>query len=870
MTKHTLLTGTAFAVLVGLAAPVAAQGLEEIVVTARKREEKLSEIPLSITAFSAEDIARKGFRDLEDITKAAPGVQYSNMGNQIPGRYDSQIRFRGMNVNISDPSLQLGSLFVDGVYVLGGSQSIPVNDLERIEVIKGPQSAYFGRGTFGGAINYITRNPSLTDYKGQVDVSAATYSDFDVSAAHEGPIVTDKLGYRVAGRFYSKGAMFRATDGGGLGEESSKSVSGVLYGTPTDNFKFKVRVFYDKDDDGPAAGGLVEGLVNDSCSGKSIATQDPNFPTINPRNYICGAVPGQGKAISALGNTKIIDSNTSLANSRGGAQGVPNFLIQTMVTNAPPGIFDVPQITHMGLVRDVIRVSGNMDYEFAGGYIASLQGGYNRLRANWIRDFGLTAIDNWYSRDPEDSTDYSGEFRIASPQNERLSGQLGVNYYNQKFIQSGSGGDAVTFCTPNANVAGLPLYLTGPNDCRRTAPALFANGGTGNTNTIKAFGVFGAIAYNITDQIIANFEGRYQYNKSTALTGTLAPGISKIDKVFLPRAILKYQPSSQTNVYGSYSRGFIQGQPNAFIGNATPNELKQYQASLPQATPTLPAETLDMFELGWKQQLWENRANFNLAGYYGKWKNQKGRGVVFVQEDCGSIDHGGAAGATAASGCPNGVTGLPARNADGTPFLNSRNVQTAGSSNIWGIEFEGNVRLAEGWDNHLNIAWAKSKYTDYIFNFMSVAGGLPGVVPNTKPDGKGGTLYFQQTKGNSNARFPVWSGAYSTTYTRALNDTWEWFVGGDVIYVGKSYADEVNLAWCAPYWTVNTKAGLEKKDLRVELFVKNLLNDDSWTGCARWSDFDRGPNPGGGTINQGIAVTPQNKRQFGMRASVKF
>jgi iron complex outermembrane receptor protein len=870
MAKGKLLAGSALAVLVGFVAPLAAQGLEEIVVTARKREEKLSEIPLSITAFSAADIERKGFKGLEDIALAAPGVQYSNMGNQIPGRYDSQIRFRGMNVNISDPSLQLGSLFVDGNYVLGGSQSIPLNDLERIEVIKGPQSAYFGRGTFGGAINYITKNPSLTEYKGKVSVSGATYNEFDVSASHEGPIVEDKMGYNVSARLYSKGAMFRASDGGGLGEEGSKSVSAVLFATPNDNLKVKFRAFYDKDEDGPAAGGLVEGLVNDSCTGKSFATQDPNFPTINPVRYICGAVPKQGKAISALGNTQIIDTNTSLANSRGGSLGVPNFLYNTMVATPPPSIFDVPQITHMGLIRDVVRISGNLDYTFANGYTATMQGGYNRLRANWIRDFGLTAIDNWYSRDPEDSTDYSGEFRIATPQNQRLSGQLGVNYYHQKFIQSGSGGDSITFCTPNSNVAGLPLYLTGPNDCRRTAPVNFANGGTGNTNTITAYGVFGAIAYNITDQITANLEGRYQYNKATALTGTLAPGVFKVDKNFLPRAILKYQPSRDTNLYASYSRGVIQGQPNAFIGNATANELAQYKVVLPQATATLPAETLDMYEIGLKQSVWDNRANFNLSGYYGKWKAQKGRGVVYVQEDCGSIDHGGAAGATAAAGCPSGATGLPARNADGTPFLNSRNVQTAGNSKLWGFEFEGNVRLAEGWDNHLNVAWAKSKYSDYIFNFLSLAGGLPGVVPNNKPDGKGGTLYYQQTKGNSNARFPIWSGAYSTTYTRSYNEAWDWFVGGDVIYVGKSFADEVNLAWCDPYWTINAKAGIEKKGLRVELFVKNLLDDNSWTGCARWSDFDRGPNPGGGTLNQGIAVTPQNKRQFGLRSSIEF
>jgi len=97
--------------------------LEEITVTARKTEERLLEAPLSITAFSAADIEKKGFATLEDVARSAPGVQYSNQGGQIPGRYTSAIRFRGMNVNSDSPSLQLGSLFVDGVFVLGGTRS---------------------------------------------------------------------------------------------------------------------------------------------------------------------------------------------------------------------------------------------------------------------------------------------------------------------------------------------------------------------------------------------------------------------------------------------------------------------------------------------------------------------------------------------------------------------------------------------------------------------------------------------------------------------------------------------------------------------------------------------------------------------------
>jgi iron complex outermembrane receptor protein len=848
------------AVVMGLGAleaPVLAQGLalEEIVVTARKREERLQEVPLSITAFSSEDIERKGFKGLEDIALAAPGVQYHNQGGQIPGRYTSAIRFRGMNVNSDSPSLQLGSLFIDGIYVLGGTQSIPLNDIERIEVIKGPQSAYFGRNTFGGAINYITKNPSLTEYSGKISASGATYSEYDVSGSHEGPIVADRLSYRVGARLYGRGAMWRASDGGGLGEESSKSVNATLYAEPTDNFRVKLRGFYNKDEDGAAAGGIISGIRNDSCTGKTVATQDPAAPNARPQNYICGAVPSQGTAISNLGNTQIIDSNTSLMPGRAALLGRPTVLRDFLIGRPNPPQVNVPDIDHVGLVRDVFRFSGSFDYDFADGYTATVQGGYNRLRANWIRDFGLSAIENWYSKDPQDSKDYSIEARVASPTEDRLSWLIGANYYHQDFIQSGSGGDAVALCLPFTNpAAGAPVPFATAGSYAGCPTTVFTTANTlvQNSDAIDAYGVFASLTFQVTEQITAIAEGRYQRNEAATGVLTATPTVNK-ENNFLPRVILRYQPTPETNLYASYAKGVIQGQPNAQIAIATPNELRQYQALLPGIGAVLPAEILDMWELGLKQQFWDGRANVNIAGYYGKWKGQKGRGVALIQEDCGSPSHGFTGGCTTGSAPIGlGTPGTPARLLDGSPFFNSRNVNAPGNSKLWGVEFEGAVALAEGWDANLNVTYAKSKYESFLFNFVQPIAG------------------FSQMKGNQNARFPTWSGSLSSQYTGTLNETYSWFLGGDVFYVGKTYVDESNLAYCKPYWTVNTRLGVEKDGFRVEAFVRNLFNDDSWTACARWTDFDQNISLASLTVRQGVAVTQNNKRQFGLRTSIEF
>ncbi len=867
-------SAAAIALSVAYAAPAFSQPvLEEIVVTARKREEKLNEIPLSITAFSAADIEKKGFKGLEDLAKFAPGIQYSNQGGQIPGRYTSAIRFRGMNVNSDSPSLQLGSLFVDGVYVLGGTQSIPLNDVERVEVIKGPQSAYFGRNTFGGAVNYITKNPSTSVYSGKISASGATYDAYDVSASHEGPLVQDKLAYRVGARLYSKGSMFTASDGGKLGEESSKSINATFYATPTDNLKIKARAFYDSDSDGPAAGGLVPGYANDSCTGKTITTQDPAAPTLNPRKYICGQVPVQGNAISAVGTTRIIDTNTSLRSPRTALQGFPNFLIDSLVNRANPAALNVPFIDHIGLERRIFRLSGNADYEFADGYTATIQGGYNRLRASWIRDFGLTAIDNWYSKDPQDAKDRSFEARITSPQDKQLKWLVGGNYYKQDFIQSGSGGDVVDACTPTVPtgilgagttaslVPGFATNLDYRNLICRTAPALFTNTLLQNTDKIKAKSVFASITYDITDQIQASVEGRYLDNKASTAVLTPTP-ITKHDKNWLPRAILKFQADPTTNIYASYAKGVIQGSPNAQIATATARELAQYKAAIPNVAAELPAESLNMFELGLKKGLFDNRANVNIATYYGKWKNQKGRGVVAIQEDCGSPAHGISDGCVGfAGGGGIGLIGQPATNVGGTPFFNLRNVNVVGTSKLWGAEFEGAVAITDGWDAKATMTYARSKYTNYLANFLSAAGGVAAISGNKN---------YAQMKGNSNPRFPKWSGSLASTYTADFNADWKWFIGGDLIYVGKTFVDEPNFAFCKDYWTANTRLGVERPGFRIETFVKNVFQDKNWTACARWSDFDSASSISLGTFNQGAAVSPQDKRQFGLRTSIEF
>ena len=131
-------------------------GLEEVVVTARKTSEQLINVPLAITAFTAEAIAARGITNLDDVAAFTPGLTFSNViGDFLPAPV-----IRG--VAPIDIFGELNTaIFFDGVYV-SGREGINFNqlDLERIEVVKGPQAALYGRNAFSGAINYVSAKPS--------------------------------------------------------------------------------------------------------------------------------------------------------------------------------------------------------------------------------------------------------------------------------------------------------------------------------------------------------------------------------------------------------------------------------------------------------------------------------------------------------------------------------------------------------------------------------------------------------------------------------------------------------------------------------------------------------------------------------------
>ncbi len=172
--------------------------VQEVVVTAGRREQALSKVALSVSAFTAKAMDVKGVKSFAELAKFTPGVTYDEERHDVSIRgIISKAGSGPTGVYIDDTPIQARALG------LNANNTLPaVFDLDRVEVLRGPQGTLFGAGSEGGTVRYITRQPSLSDFTGVSHAEAAFTQDgapsYEAGAAMGGPIVQDKLGFRVS------------------------------------------------------------------------------------------------------------------------------------------------------------------------------------------------------------------------------------------------------------------------------------------------------------------------------------------------------------------------------------------------------------------------------------------------------------------------------------------------------------------------------------------------------------------------------------------------------------------------------------------------------------------------------------------------
>lgn len=817
--------------------------LEEVTVTARKRAESVQDVPISITAFSAEAIEKAGIYDIRDVVKLSPNVFFQSTGGNGTGRFMPNLTFRGLQPPIPLPRSQPGAVFVDGNYVLGGVNAVNTSDVERVEVLRGPQNTYFGRNTFAGAINFITRNPGDT-FAGEFDVQTSDRMTNAVRASFEGPLAGDWLSGRIAVNYRDKEGHYQSLDGGRMGDEQTQSVTGTLYARPSDKSWIRVRASYQQDDDGPGQlVNLAPSAYGDTCGprfidkGYNLANTKQGFNISLP--YFCDKIPG----IDQLGE-RVIATNTTLQSPLLASLGQPNALTDAFLRNSL-GIEmwnDVPKPNGVGLRRDILIANLQGNYEFDNGISVGLNIGYDDTQTGLILDADRTFLETTYQFVPQVSTTRNYELRVQSGQEQRLRWLVGATRYKGEFESNFGNGGAAAY-------ESRTLPTTAFRSSVLLSQALSRNPYAAN-EIAEVSAVYGELEFDILDNLSVTAEVRYQEDSSIGGRQFLPtfPAVPKelTFKDTLPRIIVQYEPTADWNLYASYSKGVLPGSENVGYTQRTPYQQDLIRQQVPNVQEILGSDELDNFEIGSKQTLLDGRLRYSVSLYYMEWQNIKGSTPLV----------------------------LPSTSPTNPTPLTLPGVTISGAAEFYGLELEGGALITSNWDVAGGLGYQHGEFTDWFEAGLlrELAGGQsPGAVPGNPNFGA------VQWKGNALQRQPTWTGNLNTTYRKALGDTgWTWQVRGEVNYTGKAWDSTANIVQTDDFYRVNARIGFDKDKLGVELFVTNLFDDNTWDFAYRTTVTNPANSTaailplGNAGVQMGFAALAPEKREIGLRVKYKF
>jgi iron complex outermembrane receptor protein len=509
-TTKQLSARAAIAVALILPFPLSAQAadtdrgaLEEIVVTAEKREEKLQETPIAITAFTAAKLDQLGIENVADMRNQVPNL--SMISGQGGGSTQNQISIRGVGqsdfVITSDQSV---GLYLDGVYIARSlGAALDLLDIQRIEVLKGPQGTLFGRNTTAGAVQVISQMPT-GQYSGDGEVTAGSYSRIDFKGDLNVPIIEDKLLSRIS---------FATLNQGGYGERLTQGTNGddphVLAGRAaflaylTDSIDVNL---------------IIDGSRRQADGGlETLVAINPNDPTLAYYNSFLTAErlpPADARYISS-----------NPLNTYAGERNKDN--------------------------NEIFGVASTITWHGEDVTVKSISA-YRRLGAESAYSFSATPYPLAEQEINQRQHQISQEGQISGKSfADRLEWIFGVFYFNE----SASDLENVPFYQP-------VVATGGGNFVRVPGGYSFV---TFNDQDTYSYAAFGQGALHITDALSAIIGLRYTYEDKTLysyLTGAFVRPPGTVSKDFSdrsPKFGLEYQIDDDVMAYASISRGFRSG-----------------------------------------------------------------------------------------------------------------------------------------------------------------------------------------------------------------------------------------------------------------------------------------------------------------------
>ncbi|MCH8308686.1 MAG: TonB-dependent receptor [Proteobacteria bacterium] len=473
------LIGFAPALIVGLFAGgnVAAQDvIEEIIVTAQKRQQTLQEVPVAVTVVTANDMRQAQMLDIKDLQSIVPSLRITQL--QTTANTNFIIRGFGNGANNAgiEPSV---AVFVDGVYRSRTASSLAdFPNLERIEVLRGPQSTLFGKNASAGVISVITAKPDMQKTSGSASITLGEYSQVIVKGNVTGPL-SDTVAFSLSGSVNNRDGYYtNLVDGEEYGERDRWGVRGQLLFQPSDKLEFRLIADYEE--------------IDEVCCGVANLVDGPT-----------------GVAIRLIGGDLVSNQPFAYAN-----------------------FYDfnpVNEIENNG-------VSLQIDYDFDAVTLTSITSFRNQSRfENSDVDFTSARLINPNSSDTELDT-FTQELRLASSGDGPLDWMIGVFYFDEEVeisnvLNYGVDFRAYTDVLTGGGVTLLETTLGLP------AGTFFA-AGQGNFETAgqdnQATSIFGQVDWHMTDRVTLTLGANYTEDEKDAFVGMLNTDVfSSLDFVLI-------------------------------------------------------------------------------------------------------------------------------------------------------------------------------------------------------------------------------------------------------------------------------------------------------------------------------------------------
>lgn len=790
--KRVLLSSTALAIALSPAysalADTAGKGeaagatqtmmLDEVVVSAQKRVENVQDVPIAVTAFTGASLAARNINSVQGLSNLTPNVTL-DAGSPFSGSsFVLTAYVRGIGQDDFAFNLDPGvGIYLDGVYLARTvGANLDLLDVERIEVLRGPQGTLFGRNSIGGAISIVTRDPA-TEFGGRAEIITGRYDRFDVQGTIDIPIAGDKLlsnisfasanrdgyvkrmpypatGYVMDGPAAYPRAGYRTTDL--EGGEDRWSLRGKLLWNASERLRVTLTGDYQKIDQPAMANTLLAAFPLQNVPGELFGTAY-NLCISVPNNLLPSDIGGNIQAMCGIRGT----IGTSFGNANVDADPNNDRLPfdDRYITN------DIDTTYATGPHYSILEnwgLSAIVDFEINDNMTLKSITGYRELHWDTAMDVDaspLTIVEPGFWTNQKQ---FSEELQLTGT---AFGGDLTYVFGAYYFKETGNLWDFVPFAEGLLQVDG------------------------NNTFDTRAFAGFAHLNYAVSNRFSITLGGRYTDERKLyegfqrdpngflykLVFGRQLADITEADRLalgfpdpndplrfyppgvnrkeftnFSPRIGVEFKPTDEMMLYASFSKGYKTG------GWTT-------RLSSPEASaPDFDEELADSYEVGLKSELFDRRLRFNLAGFYTEYD-----GIQLTQT--------------------NGI---------------SPTTRNAGNAELYGFEAEFQAAITEAFQLTGGIGYIHDKYT------MK----LPGT-----------------TAGDRLPKTPHWKFNLSPRYTVDLGNQGRVIVNADYTHTSSLYNNTENteLLKREPVDMLNASLTYEDPSERWTLAVgaTNLINE---------------------------------------------